>query len=136
MTARGYPMATWDQRASDVWGRDHPEVVANYRAGHDTSLAMEAGKATTEQLRKAMVHYRTLFEDLLAPEPEPVGGQQLTDADKAKRVVSARGGPLGRKPSGCHEKRWAYGGAASRIDRGSPITLTRKEENKCTSVVE
>jgi hypothetical protein len=30
---------------------------------------MQAGKATTEQLRQAMVHYRTLFEDLLAPEP-------------------------------------------------------------------
>ena len=66
MTARGYPMATWDQRASDV-SVDHPEVVANYRAGHDIS-AMPAGKATTEQLRQAMVHYRTLFEELLAPE--------------------------------------------------------------------
>jgi hypothetical protein len=66
MTARGYPMATWDQRAADV-SVDHPEVVANYRAGHDIS-AMQAGKATTEQLRQAMVHYRTLFEELLAPE--------------------------------------------------------------------
>src|ERR1700682_6324405 len=46
MTARGYPMATWDQRAADV-SVDHPEVVANYRAGHDISRAMEAGKATT-----------------------------------------------------------------------------------------
>jgi predicted nucleic acid-binding protein len=67
MTARGYPMATWDQRASDV-SVDHPEVVANYRSGHEISQAMEAGKATTEQLRQAMVHYLTLFEDLLAPE--------------------------------------------------------------------
>jgi hypothetical protein len=67
MTARGYPMATWDQRAADV-SVDHPRVVDNYRAGHNIS-AMPAGKATTEQLRQAMVHYRTLFEDLLAPEP-------------------------------------------------------------------
>ena len=66
MTARGYPMATWDQRAADV-SVDHPQVVENYRAGHDIS-AMPAGKATTEQLRQAMVHYRTLFEELLAPE--------------------------------------------------------------------
>src|SRR6185295_7111440 len=42
MTARGYPMATWDQRASDV-SVDHPQVVANYRAGHDISQSMEAG---------------------------------------------------------------------------------------------
>jgi hypothetical protein len=67
MTARGYPMAAWDQRAADV-SVDHPQVVDNYRAAHDIS-AMPAGKATTEQLRQAMVHYRTLFEDLLAPEP-------------------------------------------------------------------
>lgn len=67
MTARGYPMATWDQRADDV-SVDHPQVVANYRAGHDISQAMEAGKATTEQLRQATVHYRTLFDELLAPE--------------------------------------------------------------------
>jgi hypothetical protein len=67
MTARGYPMAAWDQRAADV-SVDHAQVVDNYRAAHDIS-AMPAGKATTEQLRQAMVHYRTLFEDLLAPEP-------------------------------------------------------------------
>jgi predicted nucleic acid-binding protein len=67
MTARGYPMATWDQRAADV-SVDHPEVAANYRAGHDISQLMAGGKATTEQLRQAMVHYRTLFEELLAPE--------------------------------------------------------------------
>ncbi|MEX0682624.1 MAG: hypothetical protein WD904_01035 [Dehalococcoidia bacterium] len=74
MTARGYPMATWDQRAADV-SVDHPEVVANYRAGHETSQAMEAGTATTEQLRQAMVHYRKLFEDLLLA-PEPVGARR------------------------------------------------------------
>jgi hypothetical protein len=67
MTARGYPMATWDQRAADV-SVDHPLVVANYRSARDISRLMEAGTATTEQLRQAMVHYRTLFEDLLAPE--------------------------------------------------------------------
>lgn len=67
MTARGYPMATWDQRAADV-SVDHPRVVDNYRAAHEISQVMDRGTATTEQLRLAMVHYRTLFEDLLAPE--------------------------------------------------------------------
>jgi hypothetical protein len=68
MTTRGYPMARWDQRAADV-SVDHPRVVENYRAGHQISKEMESGTASTEQLRVAMVHYRTLFEDLLAPEP-------------------------------------------------------------------
>lgn len=73
MTARGYPMATWDQRAADV-SVDHPRVVDNYRAGHEILEVMDRGAATTEQLRLAMVHYRTLFNDLLAPEPIAIGG--------------------------------------------------------------
>jgi hypothetical protein len=68
MTARGYPMSTWDQRAADV-SVDHPLVVSNYRTAHDISTRMNAGRATTEDLRQAMVHYRALFDDLLAPEP-------------------------------------------------------------------
>lgn len=67
MTARGYPMAAWEQRAADV-SVDHALVVSNYRTAHGISQAMEAGKATTEQLRQAMVHYRTLFDELLTPE--------------------------------------------------------------------
>jgi hypothetical protein len=68
MTARGYPMSAWDQRAADV-SVDHPDVVSNYRAGHGIYEQVDAGTANTEDLRQAMVHYRTLFEELLAPEP-------------------------------------------------------------------
>lgn len=64
MTARGYPVADFEQRAGDV-SVDHPEVVRNYRAGHDIALRHEQGKATTEDLRQAMIHYRALFDELV-----------------------------------------------------------------------
>lgn len=64
MQLRGYPMGDFEQRAADI-SVDHPTVVSNYRAAHDLAARDAAGKATTEELRQAMVHYRVLFEDLL-----------------------------------------------------------------------
>jgi len=64
MSARGYPVGDFEARASDV-SVDHPDVVSNYRAAHALAIANDQGKATTEDLRQAMVHYRALFEDLL-----------------------------------------------------------------------
>ena len=64
MHARGYPMSDFEQRAADI-SVDHPHVVEHYRAARDIALRSERGDATTEELRQAMVHYRTLFEDLL-----------------------------------------------------------------------
>jgi hypothetical protein len=64
MEARGYPMGDFDQRAADV-SVDHPQVVSNYRAAHAIAGRSARGEASTEDLRQAMVHYRSLFEDLI-----------------------------------------------------------------------
>jgi hypothetical protein len=64
MTARGYPMADFDQRAADV-SVDHPIVVEHYRAARAIAVRNDAGQANTEDLRQAIIHYRALFEDLL-----------------------------------------------------------------------
>ena len=68
MRARGYPMGDFEQQAADI-SVDHPVVVEEYRAAHSIALRHERGQANTEDLRKAMVHYRTLFQDLLAEQP-------------------------------------------------------------------
>jgi hypothetical protein len=49
---------------------DHPLVLENYRAAHQSALLQTRGQASTEDLRQAMIHYRTLFEELVG-EPEP-----------------------------------------------------------------
>jgi hypothetical protein len=64
MEERGYPMDDFDRRASDI-SVDYPHVVEDYRAAHGISTANERGDATTEDLRQAMVHYRSLFDHLL-----------------------------------------------------------------------
>ena len=64
MEARGYPMGTVEQRASDI-SVDHPGIMQNYRAAHDLELKRERGEASTEDLRQAFVHYRALFDELL-----------------------------------------------------------------------
>jgi hypothetical protein len=70
MRERGYPVEDFDQRTADI-SVDHPEVVNNYRAAHGIAIAHERGKASTEDLRQAIVHYRALFDELLeAREPE------------------------------------------------------------------
>ncbi len=64
MAARGYPVGEFEQRVADI-SVDHPDVVVNYRAAREIALLHSAGKANTEDLRQAMVHYRALFRDLL-----------------------------------------------------------------------
>jgi len=68
MTKRGYPMGDFEARAADI-SVDHPGVVANYRAARVITDRDVRGEADTEELRKALVHYRTLFEELLDVAP-------------------------------------------------------------------
>jgi len=68
MSTRGYPMSDFEQRVADI-SVDHPQVLDNYRAAHQGALRQSRGEASTEDLRKAMIHFRTLFEDLVR-EPE------------------------------------------------------------------
>jgi hypothetical protein len=76
MRARGYPVEDFEQREADV-SVDHATVVDNYRAAHGISLANRHGEANTEDLRQAMVHYRSLFEELLDARSEGGQGQAV-----------------------------------------------------------
>jgi hypothetical protein len=64
MQKRGYPMGDFEHRAADI-SVDHPAVVANYRAAQAIAEQDKRGEADTEALRKAVVHYRALFDELL-----------------------------------------------------------------------
>ena len=64
MAKRGYPMGDFERRAGDI-SVDHPDVVANYRSAQAIAVREQRGSADTEELRKAVVHYRALFDELL-----------------------------------------------------------------------
>jgi hypothetical protein len=68
MSTRGYPVADFEQQAADI-SVDHPLVMENYRLAHAIAVRQTQGQANTEDLRQAMIQYRTLFEELVR-EPE------------------------------------------------------------------
>jgi hypothetical protein len=64
MQSRGYPIGNFEQNAANL-SVHHPLVVENYRIAHSIALREREGAHATEDLRKAMLSYRILFEELL-----------------------------------------------------------------------
>ena len=78
MLKRGYPMGDFERRAADI-SVDHPAVVENYRTAQAFAVRDERGEADTEELRKALVHYRVLFDEMLEvreAKPEALSAKQ------------------------------------------------------------
>jgi hypothetical protein len=90
MRERGYPVDDdFEQRAADI-SVDHPVVVENYRAAVDISARATRGAASTEDLRQAMVHFRALFDDLLASPDETSQAERDLDADVPRETTRSR----------------------------------------------
>ena len=70
MRERGYP-------TSAEASVDHPQVMSDYRTAHEISERHRRGDAHTEDLRRAMICYRTLFEELL--------GESAVDREAVRR---------------------------------------------------
>jgi len=80
MSARGYPVSDFEQRAADL-SVDHPRLVSNYRLAHEVAGMHARGDAGTEDMRRAIIHYRELFEDLLGlPKETPSADERRTFA--------------------------------------------------------
>jgi len=91
MRDRGYPVDDFERRVDDV-SVDHPTVAENYREAHAVSRANERGLASTDDLRQAFVHYRSLFVELLgvdADAPTTDGHTRTTDADTRRTDADA-----------------------------------------------
>ena len=71
MQRRGYPMSDFEQRSADL-SVEHGETVQDYRAAH--AVATKGDVATTEDLREAMVHYRSLFDEMVGAGTAPSDG--------------------------------------------------------------
>jgi hypothetical protein len=68
MRERGYPVDDFETR-SDLVSVDHPDVVENYRAAHGIAERTTEGHTSTEDLRRAVISYRALFEEMLVDQP-------------------------------------------------------------------
>lgn len=65
MRARGYPVDDEVHRLDDL-SVEHAAVVSHYGLGRNVIERHHRGEATTEDLRQAMVHFRALFDELVA----------------------------------------------------------------------
>lgn len=73
LAARGYPVGEAEQRAADI-SVNYPSLVQNYRSAREIMLRHSQGQTSTEDLRLAMVNFRSLFDELLeTAKPQRVG---------------------------------------------------------------
>jgi hypothetical protein len=71
MQKRDYPISDFEQRAADI-SIKYPSLVSNYRDARVIALKNKENKADTEELRHAMIYYRSLFAELLSREDDLV----------------------------------------------------------------
>lgn len=69
MKAKGYPVEDFEQRAADI-SVDYPELVTDYRGLHMIAVKEAEDKVNTEEMRQAMVHGRSLFENLVSTDTQ------------------------------------------------------------------
>jgi hypothetical protein len=99
MRERGYPVGEFDRQA-EFLSVDHPHVVENYRIAHEIHLRNQTHQATTEDLREAMLRYRSLFDDLLRP-----GQGQSGQGRRPPRHRSSEGVLMTERPSSARSPR-------------------------------
>jgi hypothetical protein len=73
MGDEGYPVDDFARQA-DLVSVDHPRVVENYRTAHGVCERTQTHQASTEDMRTALLSYRSLFDELLATSPDGAGG--------------------------------------------------------------
>ncbi len=64
MIARGFPVEDFEQRTADI-SVLYPSFAPKYRRANAVAVKSKEGVATTEDLRQAMLDYRSLFSQIL-----------------------------------------------------------------------
>lgn len=130
MAERGYPVGDFAAQ-SDLVSVDHPEVVENYRIAHDIRDRMDTGQVNTEELREALLRYRSLFDDMLradqgnaartgATNDDTTAAADVTDRTGARRDDDAGDGP--------DDDRQTMAVPAQRTTRAAPMTPEAEDD--------
>lgn len=83
MQDRGYPTDDVEEQAG-LLSVQHGRIVDNYRAGHRIEQVTTSSRSDTEQVRQGMLHFRTVFEELLGDD-----GEGYRADEPADRAVAA-----------------------------------------------
>lgn len=124
MKDRGYPTKGYDQTIADL-SVEHASTLERFRAAHDISQRAAAGRASTEELRQAMVDYRALFAELLG---EPAR-DQATPATGEREPAAGEAGETAPGPVPEH----AAGDAPPRPDAEAPATVDGSPDERAAT---
>jgi len=104
MAERGYPVRDFAAQA-DLVSVDHPDVVENYRVAHRIHERARRQEASTEDLREALLRYRSLFEELLpdGAAPAAAASTRHTAARPAARTAATLGPAMTQAEPGPEE---------------------------------
>lgn len=89
MDARGYPVGDFDAQA-DLVSVDHPAVVEDYRFAHAISERARTQQASTEDLRNALLRYRSLFDELLRADGDQATVTAVRTTDESEVASEQR----------------------------------------------
>jgi hypothetical protein len=112
---RGYPTSGYQEQAA-VLSVEHADVLDHYRSAHE--VGARADQATTEELRRSMVHYRSLFDTLLHDGDDEAADEQL-EPDRVTGTPRPASPPPGPAASA-----GAGSSAAERLGRAEPTEQT------------
>jgi hypothetical protein len=97
MEARGYPMNDFDAQA-ELISVDHPDTVENYRFAHAVRQRAQTQQVSTEDLREALLRYRSLFDELLRPEGNGAARGTIAQTNGSADLGSEDAGPADPGP--------------------------------------
>jgi hypothetical protein len=69
MRARGYTMDERSDRLADLCAA-YPQRASDFREANDVFIRHRSGNASTEDLRRAFVHFRSVFDEMLGGHDE------------------------------------------------------------------
>jgi hypothetical protein len=126
MEARGYPTEQFEAQA-DVVSVDHPDVVENYRFGHAAWQRSQTQQIGTEELREALLRYRSLFAELLRPDATETAATGAGQAGAGDQSPDGAADGTGAAAAGSTE-----GPAAPTADAAPPATGAPAYEDQPT----
>ena len=88
MDARGYPIADFDQRVADL-SVHHARIADDYRVIRDIAHRHREHQASTEDLRRALIHFRSVFEEMLEDR------EAVSERVVERRIEREQARPLG-----------------------------------------
>lgn len=100
MRLRGYPIddISHDERREADLSVAYPQEVGRYREAADIARRSRRNEATTEELRQAMVHYRSLFDGLAEARQGDDIDRPRTERARAERPPERPGERAGELP--------------------------------------